>query len=278
MKHRHKQALAVLVAFVLVVPVYFIWAGTISDAIGAYILAPFLDDEEVHVEIDLSDAEMVDIDEWKKDNFEDEVIMHSAPEISKAVILKKQEVVPTQKEPDQDAKTNIIDVIMQNQTEKELDQWGITNWLSISIPSISVRAPIMYPEIKYWNAKEWDLLEEQMQVGLLHGATAYPHSMKPGSMGTLFVAGHSSPPHERAKESAYGHMFKNLSNVDRGDKITIAGKGTIVTYEVIRTHIVSAKDTSILSQQNDKSMLKLITCHPVGSTKDRFVVTAVKVN
>ena len=287
MKHRHKQALAVSIAFVLIVPVYSIWAGAISDAVGAYLLVPFLEKDDVEKivstpradeeEIDVKEGEM-DIDQWKEQNSLTETIEHASAIEKQEILPEKQDIVPTQKEPDQDAKTNIIDVIMQNQTEKELDQLGITNWLSISIPSISVRAPIMYPEIKYWNAKEWDLLEEQMQVGLLHGATAYPHSTKPGSNGTMFVAGHSSPPHERAEESAYGHIFKNLSKINRGDKITVAGKGAIVTYEVIRTQVVSAKDTSILSQQKDKSMLKLITCHPVGSTKERFVVTAVKVN
>lgn len=286
MKQRHKQALAVSIAFVLIVPVYSICAGTISDVVEAYLLAPFLEETDVEEIVvtpyaeekaDIKESEM-DIDQWKEQNSVSKTTEHASAAGDQEALPEKQDIAPTQKEPDQDAKTNIIDVIMQNQTEKELDQWGITNWLSISIPSISVRAPIMYPEIKYWNAKEWDLLEEQMQVGLLHGATAYPHSTNPGLKGTMFVAGHSSPPHERAEESAYGQIFKNLSKINRGDKITVAGKGTIVTYEVIRTQVVSAKDTSILSQQKDKSMLKMITCHPVGSTKERFVVTAVKVN
>jgi len=187
------------------------------------------------------------------------------------------QLMPTTMEPETSGESSLIERILKSPEQKELEQWEVERWLTLSIPQLDLRVPVYLPSRRFWDARQWDLLEEQMQVGLLNGATAYPHSVGPGTAGSVIIAGHSSPPNERAEESKYGHMFASLPNIERGDTITITSNGTLVTYEVVRTGIVEPTDTEILVQQTDKSLLKLITCYPVGSTKNRFVVTAVKV-
>ncbi len=183
-------------------------------------------------------------------------------------------IVPTSSEPDKSETTSILDKIFLKQEEKELQQWGISQWLTVSIPSVSVRAPVYLPSKEYWDSREWVMLEQQMQVGLLYGTTAYPHSVNPGGIGTIYIAGHSSPPNERASESAYGSVFARLPELKYGDKITIGHGADITRYKVIRTQIVSAADTEILAQQSGRSILKLITCYPVGTVRQRMIVTA----
>jgi len=153
-------------------------------------------------------------------------------------------------------------------------QWGLTHRYELAIPSLGVRVPVYVPDRKFWDAAQWDLLEEQMQVGLLYGAVAYPHSVAPGSPGALIIAGHSSPPNDRAEESVYGKIFARLPELQTGSEVSVRYGTTSVRYVVENIKVVPARDTSILVGDSRDHLLKLITCYPVGSVKDRLVITA----
>lgn len=159
----------------------------------------------------------------------------------------------------------------------ELTQWEIREFATLSVPSLSIRSTVFLPSRRYWDARDWETLERQMQVGLLYGVVSYPHAVTPGKNGTIVIAGHSSPPNDRARESRFGAIFAVLPDIDPGAQIILRTGTTTVTYEVSETKVVPSGDTTILSEQNDESLLRLITCYPIGSTKDRFVVTAKKV-
>lgn len=173
--------------------------------------------------------------------------------------------------------TNVVDLEPTENDEGALQQWELAQAWSLSIPSIGVRSPVMLPSGKYWNTQKWDLLEEQMQVGLNHGAVAYPHSVTPGNTGSLIIAGHSSPPDELAAQSKYGHLFSRLPEVEPGETISVLTTAGPVEYVISHKYVVSPEQTSILAQQYDDSTLKLITCYPVGTTRDRMIVVAKKV-
>ena len=164
-----------------------------------------------------------------------------------------------------------------HESASELEQWGIARAWSIAIPSLGIRAPVLLPSMKNWSSRAWDMLEEQMQVGLNHGAVAYPHSAGPGRKGNLIIAGHSSPPTKSARESEFGSLFAALPDIGVGEVISITTAGSPVSYRVIEKNIVSPQTTSILEQQQDESILKLITCYPVGTTRDRMIVLAEKI-
>jgi len=156
----------------------------------------------------------------------------------------------------------------------ELMQWEMSEFATLSIPSLSIRSTVYLPSRRYWDTRDWETLERQMQVGLLYGVVSYPHAVSPGEHGTIVIAGHSSPPNDRARESRFGTIFAALPNVEPHAQIIVRTGSRTVTYEIVDTKIVPAGDTTILSEQKDESLLKLITCYPVGSTKDRFVVIA----
>lgn len=116
-----------------------------------------------------------------------------------------------------------------------------------------------------------------MQVGWSYGAVAYPHSALPGRAGTIFIAGHSSPPDDRARRSGYGHLFARLPNIHEGERVLLEVAGAFAVYRVVRTHVIPATDTNILAQQEDTELLVLITCYPVGTTRERCAVVARRV-
>tara|TARA_Y100000310_G_C20475860_1_gene712366 strand:+ start:100 stop:885 length:786 start_codon:yes stop_codon:yes gene_type:complete len=164
-----------------------------------------------------------------------------------------------------------------DQSDTDLSKWNVVQDYNLSIPSIDLEAPVLLPTRKYWNRREWNLLEKQMQVGLVHGSVAYPHSVRPGERGTFFLAGHSSPPNGFVAGSEYGNIFARVPELEIGDTISLSTDGEAVEYRVRSSEVVPASATEILLQQEDEKVLKIITCFPVGTTKDRMIVTAVLV-
>ena len=156
----------------------------------------------------------------------------------------------------------------------DLAQWEISHVYAVSIPSLDIQAPVLLPSMRYWGRQEWNLLEEQMQVGLSHGSVAYPHSTSLGGKGTFFLSGHSSPPSDVAARSDFGKIFARIPELKRGDDIILSAGDQDVTYRVQNSVVVPASATDILRQQDQEGLLKIITCYPIGTTKDRMVVTA----
>lgn len=193
------------------------------------------------------------------------------PEISARPIVPEHAAAPV-------APTSVVSVALLPQvivTHDELSEWEINRAWGISIPSLGIRAPVLLPSMKYWSTRSWEMLERQMQTGLSYGTVAYPHSSSPGEKGSLIIAGHSSPPDERAKLSDFGAVFAKVPEILIGEEIIVSRSGKQIRYRVEFTDIVSPDTTSILVQNPDEGgILRLITCYPVGTTKSRFIVTA----
>lgn len=159
-------------------------------------------------------------------------------------------------------------------TGNDADAWEVERKYALSIPSLDVYAPVMVPSKLFWDVQQWDLFERQMQVAMKQGVVAYPHSVQPGEDGVLVIAGHSSPPGETSTQNLYGKVFESLPNLADGDEIILRNEGADVTYVVRSSHVVPVDDTSVLAQTGGKGILKIITCFPIGTTKERLVITA----
>ena len=196
-----------------------------------------------------------------------EVAVHE-PEVAVAVEVEE---IKDHKE-DKENKEEVVAAPVESQPS-ELESWELSPTWTIAIPSLNIRAPVLLPSRTHWDSRAWTLLEEQMQVGLNNGSVAYPHSATPGGVGNLIIAGHSSPPDEASAASNFGHLFARLPDIAIGDEVQV---GT-ATYRVDEKFVVPPSEVSILAQQQDESILKLITCYPVGTTKNRMIITAKKV-
>ncbi|MEI8230557.1 MAG: sortase [Candidatus Peregrinibacteria bacterium] len=154
------------------------------------------------------------------------------------------------------------------------NQWCLSHRYALSIPTLQLSTDVLLPCPRYWNARDWDLLERQMQAGLTQGVVAYPHSVQPGQRGSLIIVGHSSPLSTTDDSGISGRIFSRVPELKTGDQIIVRNADRTFTYVVYETSIVNAEETSLLEQQQDASQLTLITCYPVGSTKQRFIVKA----
>lgn len=138
----------------------------------------------------------------------------------------------------------------------------------ISIPKINVTAPMVTNEKSYDNGR----VQKALERGVVQYGAA---SADPGQVGNLVVVGHSSG--QPWTPGNYKFVFTLLEKIGLNDRIFIDYKGTRYIYRVTSTKVVPPTDLSVL-RPTDEPQLTLITCTPVGTSRDRFIVTARQVS
>jgi LPXTG-site transpeptidase (sortase) family protein len=76
-----------------------------------------------------------------------------------------------------------------------------------------------------------------------------------------------------AHRSTYGAIFRYIDALKKGDEIYLTYDKVKYTYIVEKTFVTDPKDTDNTGQYS-YSCLSLYACHPVGSSKYRYVVRA----
>ncbi|MGB9937736.1 MAG: class E sortase [Methanobacterium sp.] len=99
-----------------------------------------------------------------------------------------------------------------------------------------------------------------------YGIYHEPKSAKPG-LGTVVLFGH---------RTFHGSPFLNLDKLKQGDNITISWPGIgNVQYNVVKSYVVPASYRLPIEQGKT---LFLITCYPLGSSKERLIIQANQTN
>lgn len=120
---------------------------------------------------------------------------------------------------------------------------------TISIPKLKVRQPIL-------SGVSLPVFD--------HGIGHWPGTALPGQAGNMVLGGH--------RTSAM-RPFYDIQKLAVGDPIIVTRSGRTYTYVVSGSKIVKPTATWILRQTPD-STLTLFSCHPRGSVRQRYVVTA----
>jgi sortase A len=102
---------------------------------------------------------------------------------------------------------------------------------------------------------------------LRKGPGHYPETPLPGDRGTAAIAGH---------RTTYGAPFRNLDELERGERIVVDMPDGRFVYRVERTRIVDDEDLSVLEPVGYKRLM-LSACHPLYSAAERLIVFARQV-
>jgi sortase A len=102
---------------------------------------------------------------------------------------------------------------------------------------------------------------------LRKGPGHYPDTPLPGEPGTAAIAGH---------RTTYGAPFREIDQLDRGQRIVVDMPDGRFVYRVERTRIVDDQDLSVLEPVGYKRLL-LSACHPLYSAAERVIVFARQV-
>jgi sortase A len=99
---------------------------------------------------------------------------------------------------------------------------------------------------------------------LKRGPAHYEHTLLPGQHGTVAIAGH---------RTTYGAPFRNLDDLDPGDRIQLKMPYGTFRYRVAQTRIVEPDAVGVLKSFRYPRLV-LTACHPIYSNAQRLVVVA----
>ena len=91
----------------------------------------------------------------------------------------------------------------------------------------------------------------------------YPGTVLPGEQGNAGLAGH---------RTMYGHPFRRLDDLEPGDTIETWTAIRHAIYRVTSTRRVDPSEVGVVAPTAD-ARITLTTCNPVGSARERLVVT-----
>ena len=136
----------------------------------------------------------------------------------------------------------------------------------LSIPKLNLTVPVI-----------WSKTPEDFEIDLTRGVVHYPGTVLPGQNGTAYISGHSSD--YFWKRNPFGSVFARINFLQEGDDVFMDlygkdGKVYNFEYKVSKKNIYSPDDQSQFID-NSKAQINLSTCWPIGTQKDRYVVTAV---
>jgi LPXTG-site transpeptidase (sortase) family protein len=134
---------------------------------------------------------------------------------------------------------------------------------TLVIPKIAVKAPIV------WTKNESEVVED-LQLGVSH----YPLTSKPGEKGNILISGHSSNYFWRKGD--YNSIFVNFSELKNNDEIFVFYKNKKYNYKVFENKVLSLEESNKeIFRTEEKSILNLVTCWPVGTSWKRLIVKAI---
>lgn len=120
---------------------------------------------------------------------------------------------------------------------------------TISIPKLRIRQPILS-----------GVTDSVFDLGVGY----WPGTALPGQAGNMVLGGH---------RTAGTRPFYDIQKLRTGDPIMVTRGGRTYTYRVTGSRIVKPTATWILNP-TPHSTLTLFSCHPRGSVRQRYVVTA----
>jgi LPXTG-site transpeptidase (sortase) family protein len=136
---------------------------------------------------------------------------------------------------------------------------------TLSIPSLAINVPILYPNGN---------TENDFQIALRDGVVHYPGTAAVGQPGNVYIFGHSSD-YAWAKGD-YKTAFALLPQAKIGADIFLSDtEGRTHRYIVRETFVAAKTDVQLLDQgDRSKSMLTLQTSYPLGTALKRYIVRA----
>ncbi len=114
-----------------------------------------------------------------------------------------------------------------------------------------------------------------MNHGVAHyriaGASAYP-----GEIGNFVITGHSAG--DVYSSNPYKFIFSGLERLEDGDLIYVNYNSVRYTYRVIKKEVVDPSNVAALVVDTNKPLLTLVTCTPLGTSRNRLLVTAEQIS
>ena len=138
----------------------------------------------------------------------------------------------------------------------------------LMIPKLNIEVPVIFGtknDVKSMNIA--------MDNGVAHFSTPGASSV-PGQIGNFVISGHSAG--NIYQQSNYKFIFSGLTRMQMGDLVYMDYNNTRYAYKVTGTKTVKPTDVAslrkIANDNQGKPMITLITCVPLGTSRERLLV------
>jgi len=153
---------------------------------------------------------------------------------------------------------SLVDAFSYQQSNVDLAQYGIENNCIgfIEIPSINCEMPI------YLGANT-----ENLKLGAVHlTQTSYP------------IGGENTNAVIAAHRSITVNMLKDIDSISVGDLVIVTNFREQLHYRVVGCEVIQPNQTNKIMIQPGKDMITIFSCHPYGSTAQRYVVYCERID
>ncbi len=138
----------------------------------------------------------------------------------------------------------------------------------LMIPKLNIEVPVIFGVKNDVNS---------MNIAMDNGVANFSvpgASAKPGEIGNFVISGHSAG--NIYQQSNYKFIFSGLTRMKDGDLIYMDYNNARYTYKVTGTRTVKPTDVAslrkIAKDNEGKPMITLITCVPLGTSRERLLV------
>lgn len=166
-------------------------------------------------------------------------------------------------------KTYVVNVLGLTTT----DYTYAANWFPVAGAAQPVDSKVSHFTVSVPSIDLVDVPVEVNGTDLKKNAIHYPGTALPGKSGNSVIFGHSALPQFYRKGNPLT-IFNPLLKVKVGDEVTVKFDGVTYTYVVRQIKEVKPDQVDVLSQDESKNELTLITCTPLGTYWRRFVARA----
>lgn len=144
----------------------------------------------------------------------------------------------------------------------------------LMIPKLNVEVPVVFGSAN-------DVASMNIAMGNGVANFAVPGaSAKPGEIGNFVISGHSAG--NVYQNTNYKFIFSGLPRMVDGDLIYMDYEGKRYTYKMIGHTIVDPSDVNVLvriaNENPDKPLITLLTCYPLGTSRQRYVIYGEQIN
>lgn len=151
-----------------------------------------------------------------------------------------------------------------------------TSWNNLKYPPVAtVNNHLVIPKIGVDVPIQWNIPEDDIYSALERGVVHYQGTAVPEDTGNVFIFGHSS--YYLWAPGSYKQIFALLDKLQTGDRIYVNYQNKVYGYEVIGKKVVEPEDLSVLAQPQDKKILTLMTCVPIGTNLRRLIIEAKQI-
>ncbi|MCL1880521.1 MAG: class C sortase [Actinomycetia bacterium] len=158
------------------------------------------------------------------------------------------------------AQTNqaaLVDAFSYQTAAVDLGGYGIKDGIIgfISLPKINIELPIRL-----------GANSENMQKGAVHlTQTSYPIG---GASTNAVIAAH---------RGNLMNMFRHIDELQVGDEVKIINFRETLVYQVVNIEIIDPHQIGAIKIQPGRDMVTLFSCHPVGTSQQRYLVQCERV-